>query len=355
MNRKTVQWLATFGRAGTLGTGLLCTVILAGTYWQPGWGDAAGAWILQRAQDRQWQHWHRIGELAGEGAEVERSELLDWSRELAGVRKLDSLAPVVRFVEPRIIALSEKLGDTAMAVVHARRLVSFDDRNIEALTTLGRLLAADHETRDEAEKLLRAACRRLPDNPSLVPTLCRILVARGEFADAAQLLVAAAATAPSNLWYVHWSEDPNHLAWFMPRSMGMGKIEARFTIDEPVEFLRFRLPSFRALELRDLQLCIEVAGETTSHSFTDLQPKLASMHWADGALIVSCTLDPSIELGAVQQAKGPGTYVVTAKATDRLAGWLADLLVGSVGSRLIEELWQLPIGREVARLRELVK
>lgn len=307
-------------RLALIAASVMSLALLAIFAWKPAWPDAVGKWWRTRAVAEQVQRYRLTMKGAQEGHDAERAALESWNRDLSSVRKLDTFAPMRRFALQRLLALSEIAGEPATAIAYARRLTQFDDRDLNAAATLGRLLGASPQTREEALTLLRKLVRRVPDHAALVSAYCGVLVKADRRDDASAVLSRAEISLSGNVWTVAWGSDARRSTWFRPRRLGKDRIEMAFTIEEAVEGLHFRLPQFFAAELRDLTISV---GSGVERDLADWKPRLTSLRQNGDALVAFGAEDPQIEIDV--SAGSPCFVRVRARMTTIRADWVHEV------------------------------
>ncbi len=326
-------------RRSIYGTAALCVVIWIAVWTSPKVFDGLGAWWRERATQQQLERFRAV-ETARTGSDPGEvlQALGSWSEALALVRKLDRLAPVARWVEQQASHTAELAGARHEAIAHARRAVAFDERDVDAIARLGRLLVAAPDSRDEAIELLAPFWRRLPYLAALAVPLARGLLDRGEANAAAEILLASGLAAPSDIWHVQWSDDPRDVSFVLLRNAGDGRIESRFAIDAPFQQLRIRLPAFRAVILRGARLRIEDGAIATEHALCELPHTSTSLRDDAGTLVAPGVRDQELRV-ELPRCFGAGSVVtISAQQEDRLATGLRDALLGLLGEELVSQL-----------------
>ncbi|MBI5850331.1 MAG: hypothetical protein HZB39_04735 [Planctomycetes bacterium] len=328
-----MRFLVEIGRAVVYLAALLSACVWTTAWVQPTWLDASGEWLRGRALAPHLARFTAITDDSGMDEPARLAALESWSAELAGVRKLDALAPVLRWVARDAVGRALALGDRASALRHARRLVALDDRDVDALGLLGSLLAQDDSTRVDAIALLASAHERAPFAPAVTEPLWHALVASGEFHLAAQVACTAHDAAQRDVWGVAWSDDPRDVSWIVLRRVGTDGISARFRLPARANRLRVTLPPFRACALLDLRVVIERNDRIDELPLDAATTVLDGLRREGGALVVSGAPSAWFELRELGKEPGACHVSLSARCEERVADWLA-ALVGSPDGRV---------------------
>lgn len=323
--------LATAARAAVLAIAVVCAVMLAAFAWSPSTIDRLGDALVERARSRELRAAERYAGAAAVGPAIEHAVLSDWVAEHPNVRKLDRLAPAAAFVDSRLVALARGAGDTDAAIVHARRWVARDDRDVDAIAALGVLLGAAPPTRDQAIDLLHRAWRCAPDVLDLAVPLGELL-ARGDRHDEAAAVITAACRGEfAGTWRVQWGEDVRCASWFVPRRLADGRIEARFTILDEVDRLVFTLPAFATQELTATGIAI---GEEPAVPLDDLRPHLVGIRRSGDALILDGVAHSIITIPLDVARPGPVPIVLRTRPRAIVGSRMRELVLGELGARI---------------------
>lgn len=320
--------LGEIGRAVVYLAALLSACVWTIAWVRPAWLDATGEWLRGRAIAPHLARFTAMADESGLDDAARLAALESWSAELAGVRKLDTLAPVLRWVARDAVGRALALGDRVSALRHARRLVALDDRDVDALGLLGSLLAQDDSTRADAIALLTPAHERAAFAPAVTAPLWHALVASDEFHVAARVACTAHDAAQRDVWGVAWSDDPRDVSWIVLRRVGTDGIGARFWLPARAARLRITLPPFRACALADLRVVIERNDRISEVPLDEATTALDGMRREAGALVAPGAPTAWFELSDLGKELGACHVSLSARCEERVADWLA-ALVGS--------------------------
>lgn len=325
-----------------------CVSIWAIAAWSPGILRAAGDGLRARWSEQILDRFRAVSTLDDAAARLQA--LQRWSRELRDVRKLDAMAPVLRYVEGELVRLALQVGDGELALHHARRLAEFDDRDVEAVARYGSLLAARDPK--QAISLLTENLAPARRDPAALTPLLDALLARGEHERAAEALCATAASHPGDVWRIRWSAAPVDGTWFLFRQLPGDAVEARLCVDAPIAQLRITLPPFRSLALRDAELVIEDAAGERRIAFDADSVETVGLQWSEGALVANGSASAELVFRDVQAAV-PGCWLsIHARLEERLSDALITTLLGGRGTQIARGIDpETRLAHGVAKLR----
>lgn len=334
MNEVRIGWIGHAARALTLAASLACAGVLAVWHAQPELVHALDARI-RRAYEEPWlDRWNAALAIQATDPAAALQQLDALARDLGFVRELDRGAVLVRMVSQHAIALATQLGRTDSARWHARRLYTFDDRDLGALVQLCRLLATDAEGRTEAVALLRPVVQRFPGHAPTAGMLALLLLEGGDPVGTLDVLEAAAGDPRPGQWDVRWGNGAEEQCWLLPVACGANGLVASFTVDHAAPLAQLELQPPAGCSLRSLS--VQVAGQE--------QPLVA----ADAQAVTPIRVALTAPLPA-----GRSSFTLRVEVAHAQPAWLREAVLGDAGRALAAAAGlDAPQRERLARLQE---